>query len=247
MSKYWRASNVLTGTAQGSTSAVVSPPICLKRSYKALSNTVTALVPGCGQDIDFVSLTADIIVTGQAGTSPTLTTTIEGTNDFMDRNTTLTGALTSSGTTIALTARDGIAQYDFVLLMKADASAYEWVQVTSSAATGAGNHTIVRGQLGTTGIAFATGDFLFFTRSWTAIPTNNSSTTTMATSAVSISAATATAPVISTLDMQGLGMNRMPFPFIRIKTAVGGSSTPTATYNIHLSGILQAGELARAK
>lgn len=247
MSRYWHVTNVLSGTAQGSTSAVVCAPIVLAPRKKAISNTVTILTPGSGALIDLVSFTAEIIVTGQAGTSPTLTTTIEGTNSFMDLSTTLTGSLSSSATTIALAARDGIAQYDYVLLMAANGSAYEWVQVTSSATTGAGNHTIVRGQLGTTGTAFASSDIVYFTRSWTAVPTANSSTTTLATTAVDISSATATAPVVSVLDMQKLGMNRMPFPMIRVKTSVGGSSTPTATYQVNLSGLIQAQEYPRAK
>lgn len=248
MSRFWQATNVLSGTTQGSTAAVVSAPIILKPSKKAITGiTPPVIVPGSGALLDLNNFTADVVVTGQAGTSPTLTTTIEGTNDFMDLSTTTTGALTNSATTIALTARDGIAQYDYVLLMAPDASAYEWVQVTSSATTGAGNHTIVRGQCGTTAMAFATGAFLFFTRSWTAVPTNNSSTTTMTTGATSISAATSTAAVTATIDTQALGMNRIPFPFIRVKTLTGGSSTPTATYKVNLSGIIQPTEGTRAR
>lgn len=247
MSRFWKATNVLSGTTQGSTAAVVSAPIVLSPSRKAITSTVNIPVPGSGANLDLHNLIADIVVTGKAGTSPTLTTTIEGTNDFMDLSTTITSALTSSGTTAALAARDGIAQYDYVLLMAVDGSAYEWVQVTSSGTTGAGNHTIVRGQCGTAGQAFASGALVFFTRSWVAIPTNNSSTTTMVTSAVDISSATATAPATATIDTQALGMNRIPFPFIRVKTLTGGSSTPTATYKVNLSGLIQATEGVRAR
>ncbi len=247
MSRYWHLSRVLSGTAQGSTSAVASAPIVLQPRVKVLPNGTKVNVPGSGALIDLVSATFETVVTGQAGTSPTLTTVVEGTNSFMDNNTTTTADITSSGTTLALTARDGIAQYSYILLMATDGSAYEWVQVTSATATGAGNHTIVRGALGTTGVAFTSGAYVFFTNSWTAVPTNDGTTTTLATSEVSISAAGAAAPVISTLDMQQLDMNRMPFPIIRVKTTVGGSSTPTATYQVSVSGLIQAQEYARAK
>lgn len=247
MSRFWHVTRILSGTAQGATSAVASPPILLQPRRKALTNTVSVNYPGSGALIDLASLTAEIIVTGQAGTSPTLTTTIQGTNDFMDLNTTLTANLTSGGTTVTLAERTGIAQYDYVMLMAADGSAYEWVQVTSSAATGAGTHTIVRAQFGTTALAFTSGAFLYFTRSWTAIPTANATTTTMISNALSISAATATAPVVATIDSQALGMNRVPFPIIRVLTSVGGSSTPTATYQVNLSGLIRASEYARSR
>jgi hypothetical protein len=247
MSRYWKASNVLAGVAQGSTAAVVSQPIVLMPSKKALSNTAMVVVPGSGAVLDFYSFTAETIATGQAGTSPTITTTIEGTNDFMDLSTTTTGALTAGATTVALTARDGIAQYDFVLLMAIDGSAYEWVQVTSATATGAGNHTIVRAQCGSTAVAFASGAYMFFTRSWTAIPTANATTPTLATAATSISGAAASTPVVTVIDIQQLGMVRMPFPFIRVKTLTGGSATPTATYKVNLSGVLAATDGIRAR
>lgn len=246
MSKYWRASKVLTGSSQTSTAAVVSAPICFKVIRKALSNSVSVIVPGAAQDLDFVDFTAETIVTAATGTAPTVATTIEGTNDFMDQSTTLTATLTAAATSVSLTARDGIAQYDYVLLYKADGTGYEWVQVTSSVATGSGAHTIVRAQCNTTALAFASGDYMFWTRSWTAVPTNNSTTTTL-TSTAQASGASAAAPVISVINTQQLGMNRMPFPIIRVKTLVGASAAGTASYQTNLSGILQAGELARAK
>lgn len=252
MSRYENIGTVLSGTAQGSTSSVCSAPIILQPKRKALPGTAgrnqnAILVPGSGTTRDFLSLMAETVVTGQAGTSPTLTTTIEGTFDFMDNNTTLTNGITSSATTIALAARDGIAQFDYVLLVAADGSYSEWVQVTSSTTTGAGNHTIVRGLFGTTGQAFSSGDFLFFTRSWTAVPTPNATTTTLTTGATAISSATATAPVVATIDSQGLGMTRIPFPILRVKTSVGGSATPTATYSVKLGGLLQQTEGVRAR
>jgi len=248
MSRFWQATNVLSGTAQGSTSAAVSAPIILQpRKKPIVSNSVSMWVPGSGAVLDLSSFTAETIVTGQAGTNPTLTTTIEGTNDFMDLSTTITSALTSAATTVALAARDGIAQFDMVLLVAVDGSGYEWVQVTSSATTGAGNHTIARGQLGTTAIAFASGALAYFTRSWTTVPTVNTTTTTLTSGALDISTATATAPAISVIDMQKLGMVRMPFSIIRVKTQVGGTSTPTATYKVNLSGMIAATDGVRAR
>ena len=255
MSRFYRASKVLTGVAQGSTNPVASAPIFLQPVRMALPGTAgrsqnSITIPGSGATMDLQELTATTIVTGQAGTSPTLITAIEGTNSFTDQNTTLTGALAAAATTINLTARDGIAQYDWVLLMAADGSSSEWVQVTSAAATGAGAHTIVRSQFGTNPsatLAFNTGDFLFFTRSWTTVPTANATTTTLATAATPISAATATAPVITVLDTQQLGMNKIPFPIIRVKTTVGGSATPTATYQVNLSVLIQATDNVRAR
>lgn len=249
MSRFWGAAKVLTGTLQGSTSKVASAPICLQPRRKALSNTVQVVVPGCGANLDLESLTANVIVTGQAGTSPTLLTTIEGTHDFMDNSTTIvTTALTSSATTINLTLRDGIPQYGYALIYAVDGSAYEWVQVTSSATTGTGVHTIVRGALNTTGTAFAVGALVFFTNSWKAIPTNDATTTTMTTAAVDISGASAAVSVIdNTIDTQRLDMNKIPFPFIRVTTTVGGSSTPTATYAVSLSGLIRATDGVRAR
>lgn len=252
MSRFYRASKVLTGFAQGSTNPVVSPPIFLQPVRMALPGTAgrsqnSIIVPGSGATMDLQELTATTIVTAQAGTSPTLITAIEGTNSFTDQNTTLTAGLSAAATSISLTARDGIAQYDWVLLMAADGSYSEWVQVTSAAATGAGVHTIVRGQFGTTGQAFNIGDFLFFTRSWAPVPTANATTTTLATSATSISAATLTAPVITVLDTQQLGMTKITFPIIRVKTTVGGSASPTATYQVNLNGLIQATDNVRGR
>lgn len=255
MSRFFIPGKVLSAVAQGSTSSVVSPPILLQPRRMALptspasgvKNQNSIIVPGSGATMDLQALTATTIVTGQAGTTPTLTTTIEGTNSFTDQNTTLTATLSAAATSISLTARDGIAQFDWVLLMAADGSYSEWVQVTSAAATGAGVHTIVRSQFGTTAQAFNTGDFLFFTRSWVAVPTANATTTTMTSGATSITAATLTAPVISVVDSQALGMTKIPYPIIRVKTTVGGSSTPTATYQVNVNGLIQATDNVRGR
>jgi hypothetical protein len=252
MSRFWTLSKVLTGSSYGSTSAIASPPILLQPRRIALPNNAgknenAILVPGSGTTVDLLSFTAEVITTGNAGTSPTLTTTIQGTNSFMDLSTTLTSAISSSATTVPLTAINGIMQYEWCLLMAQDGSSYEWVQVTSATGGGAGSPTIVRGQFGTTPLAFNIGDYFFFTRSWVDIPTPNATTTTMTTGAVNIGSASSGSPVIATIDAQSLGMNRIPFPIIRARSSVGGSSTPTATFQVNLSGLIQSTDAVRAR
>jgi hypothetical protein len=70
-------------------------------------------------------------------------------------DTTLTGAATSSGTTITVAAVSGFpASYPYTLALDYDTSSEELVNVTAAAGT---TLTIVRGQDGTTGVAHDAG------------------------------------------------------------------------------------------
>jgi hypothetical protein len=227
---------VLTGTAQGTTPPA-SGLFFLKPGKLQLPNGVVVNWPGAGHDVDLVALTATVNVTDKAGTNPTLTTVIQGTTNPFDNNTTVaTTALTAVATTVTLTERTGIAQNTLALLIRADGSAFEWVQVTSSATTGAGAHTIVRGLRGTVATTFPVGSYLYFTNSWAAIPTNDATTTTLTTGAVDISGAAPTTPVQAVIDTNKLDLTGIPYPVIRLLTTVGGTSTPTATYTASLVG-----------
>jgi hypothetical protein len=228
---------VLSGAAQAATFGVASAPIFLAPGKIVVSNTVSFNTPGAGaENIDLAHLLLNVVVTDKAGTDPTLTAVIQGTSDPFDNNTTTTAALTDSGTTLALTTRTGIAQYAEVLLMEADGSKYEWVRVTSSATTGAGNHTITRNIFGEGAKAFSSGAYAFFTNSWADIPTNDGTTATLTTGAIDISSAAAAAPATGSVDTNKLDMSGLAFPVIRVRTTVGGTSSPTATYKAFLSG-----------
>jgi hypothetical protein len=228
---------VLSGTAQN-TVATPSAPIFLGGGLLRLPNGLTINWPGGAHKADLAQLVANVVVTADAGTDPTLTTIIQGAVDPFSNNTTIaTNALTASGTTITLAERTGIAQNSYALLIDVKAQAYEWVQVTSSGTTGAGDHTIVRGRLGTSGKAFAVGSYLLFTNDWVAIKTNDGTTTTLTTGAVDISTATATAPVTAVIDTQALDMTTIGYPVVRVLTTVGGTSSPTATYRVTLAGV----------
>jgi hypothetical protein len=229
--------DVLTGTTQNTT-ATPSAPIFLGNGTLRLPNGLAINWPGGAHDVDLAQLIANVIVTAHAGTNPTLTTVVQGVNDPFSNNTTIaTTALTAAATTITLAERTGIAQNSFALLIDVKAQGYEWVQVTSSGTTGAGDHTIVRARRGTTAKAFAVGSYLLFTNDWVTIRTNNATTTTLTTGAVDISTATATAPVTSVIDTQALGMTTIGYPVIRLLSTVGGTSTPTATYRTTLAGV----------
>ena len=224
---------VIDVTTFGSTYPAVSAPIFLRPFYKALSSTVAVNMPGSGQHCDPVQLEAHFNCTAQAGTNPTITLKAQGTNDIADNKTTITTtALAAGDTSIALTTRTGVPQYGYALLMSADGTKAEWVQVTSAAATGAGSHTIVRGAFGTTATTFAASDYFVWTTSWQDIPTANATTTTLTTAAVDISTAAASIPIKGIISSQQLGMSSIDFAIVRFVATIGGTSTPTASFTV---------------
>ena len=221
-------------TSFGNTYPAASAPVFLKPVAKAISNTLQLNLPGSGALFDVVGIEATALVKAQSGTSPTLTLKIQGSNDIAENQTTLSAAVLTTDTSLSITSRTGMPQYGYLLLMSSDGTNYEWVQVTSAAATGAGTHTVTRALFGTSAKAFANTDNILFTTGWVDIPSNNATTTTLTSAAVSITSATVTAPVPVTVSSQGLNMSSIDFPIVRVVGTLGGT-IPTASFTVNAS------------
>ena len=168
----------------GNSYPATSAPIFLTPVSKAVSSTLQLNLPGSGSLLDVVGIEATALVTAQSGTTPTLTLKFQGSNNIAENQTTLSAAVATSDTSLSITSRTGIPQYGYLLLMSADATKYEWVQVTSASATGAGAHTVTRGAFGTSAKTFSSADYILFTTGWVDIPSNNATTTTLTSAAV---------------------------------------------------------------
>lgn len=216
-------SGVPTAQAVNATCA----PIALKPMIGPSATLVNFNYGGPRIDVASIYFTAQF--TAQSGTSPTGTLKIQGAMSPFENQTTLSGNMTNATTTMPLQARDGIAANTFVMLVAKDGSAMEWVLNTSGAATGTGNLTVTRGQFGTTGTTFTTGDYAFFVNSWVDIPTSSG---TLASSATSLTGAAISTPVNVTVDSNALGLTNIDYALIRPVVVLGGT-TPTATVTIH--------------
>jgi hypothetical protein len=230
--------NLLTVVNQGAGS-VASAPIQLDASNTAglnlfltSDNTQYIKLPTNRTGLDLESLTATFYCQGTTGTTVTGKLECQGAASLTDVKTVATAIPNAAATSVAVAARDGFTQNNYVLMVEPDGSAYEWVQTTSANATGAGSLTLVRGQLGTTARSFVGLPLLFTTNGWVDVPTGlTSGTTTMnvTNSSLHSPAASINAPNIVQLDMQNEAMNRIAFPFIRFLFTVGGTGTPVVT------------------
>lgn len=158
-----------------------------------------------------------------ATTSDTATLVMQGCADPFNNQTELSADITAAGTTLSLDTRTGVPQYEYGLLSRADMTATEFVRVTDAAETGAGDKTIVRGQLGTTAATFSTDDHFLWGLGWHNLATNDGTTTTVTTGAVDVSSAAASVPITSELTSAELDLTLIAVPVIRLTLATNGT------------------------
>lgn len=220
---YISLTNLLSITDDDGTFTYKSRPIFLNDYTKLLANNLPLRYRS--------EIPKGSIVTGFVGsftatggdTADTLTMTVEGCHDPFDVKTTTTADLTNSGTTLSVASRTGLNQYENLLLVASDLSSKEWVRQTDAAETGAGDKTITRGILGTTGVALTSGGYVLAGRSWQTLVTNDGTTTTVTTGAVDVSAAADAATVKGEVTSEELDLDMIAFPAIRVTLKAGGT------------------------
>lgn len=234
MSRIITLKKIINVTDDDGTFTYKSRPIFLSDYTKVFATnkaqTFKSIVPAGMKVVDFV---ANFVVNG-ATASDTTTVTIEGCMDPFDQQTTLSSSLTAVATTLPLTERTGLPQYENVFLLRADLTGSEYVRNSSAAATGSGNMTVVRAILGTTGITFSSADYAAWSLGWQTLVTNDATTTTATTGAVDVSAATHAAPVRGEITSREIDLAAIAYPAIRLTMANGGTPTVDGYVNLTL-------------
>lgn len=202
------------------------------RVFTVGSNTYNLEIPS-SLEIDPADFVAEVTVTAETGTTPTMAITLQDCYDPWPNYTQINDAagLTTSGTSLVVDDASGIPNAVTPILLVSfrerfpgvyEIATMEQVQSTSKSSN---TLTIDRSIYADENKAFSDNDFVFYGLDWATVTDNAGNAITKSPS---IDGATSSAPITVSLSLSEEGLDGLKKPFVRMQC--GAPSSGSATY-----------------